>query len=131
MDPKIGAPLGSIRDGLIDILLGKEPDRPLRTIGSDFAKVYVEDGLESAKSFHRRAEETKATDYLMLLPLLRPQELTEPKLSCGDYPKSAAASRTGLRPRSHIRRPDSDRVFSPALDPGSPPGDAPLSLQAP
>ena len=57
------APMGALRDGLIDILKGQEPDPPLRPMGYDFAKVYFDEGLESAKSFYRQAEETQASAY--------------------------------------------------------------------
>jgi CubicO group peptidase (beta-lactamase class C family) len=56
-------PMGMLRDGVIGILQGEEPDRPLRPIGSDFAKVYFEEGLESAKSFYQQAAENRATEY--------------------------------------------------------------------
>ena len=58
------SPVRMLRDSLIGILQGEEPDRPLRPIGYDFAKVYFEEGLESAKSFYRQAAETQATEYL-------------------------------------------------------------------
>jgi tetratricopeptide (TPR) repeat protein len=56
-------PMLMLRDAMIEILQGEEPDRPRRPVGNDFAKIYYGEGLESAVAFYRRAEEEQADDY--------------------------------------------------------------------
>jgi CubicO group peptidase (beta-lactamase class C family) len=56
-------PMGILRDGLFDILTGREPERPLRPIGYDFAAVYLERGIEAGAAFYRRAATERADDY--------------------------------------------------------------------
>jgi len=58
------APLGSIRDGVLDILLGYEPAPPRQQIGMAFAKVYAHEGFDAAKEFYRRAEAEEADNYV-------------------------------------------------------------------
>jgi len=57
------APMGSIRDGVLDILLGYEPTMPQQQVGMAFAKVYAEQGLDAAKVLYRRLEAEAADEY--------------------------------------------------------------------
>jgi CubicO group peptidase (beta-lactamase class C family) len=58
------APLGPIRDGVLDILLGYEPAMPRQQVGMAFARVYTEEGLDAAQAFYRRLEAEAADEYL-------------------------------------------------------------------
>jgi CubicO group peptidase (beta-lactamase class C family) len=57
-------PIGSIRDGVLDILLGYEPTMPKQQVGMVFAKMYTEEGLEAAKDLYRRLEAEAAEEYI-------------------------------------------------------------------
>lgn len=57
------APMRMLHDDILGILLGEEVDLPLRPIRADFAKVYLEEGLEKAKAFYREAEQSRANEY--------------------------------------------------------------------
>jgi CubicO group peptidase (beta-lactamase class C family) len=57
-------PMGSIRDGVLDILLGFEPTMPKPPVGMAFATVYVEKGLEAAKAFYRELEAEASDRYV-------------------------------------------------------------------
>ena len=58
------SPMGQLRDGLSAILLGNEPDKPLRPIGYDFVRVYFEQGLDEAKAYYRQAAEERQSELL-------------------------------------------------------------------
>jgi CubicO group peptidase (beta-lactamase class C family) len=58
------APLGSISDGVLDILLGYEPTKPRQQIGLVFARVYAEEGLDSAKALYQRLEAEAADEHI-------------------------------------------------------------------
>ncbi|UCG86191.1 MAG: serine hydrolase [Gemmatimonadota bacterium] len=57
------APTWTIRDGVLDILLGYEPTMPKRHLGMAFAKEYVEQGIDAAKALYRRIEAEAADEY--------------------------------------------------------------------
>ena len=57
------APLGAIRDGVLDILLGYVPEIPRQQIGMAFARVYADRGLDAAKEFYNQARTEESDDY--------------------------------------------------------------------
>ncbi len=56
-------PTADIRDGVLDIALGYEPELPKRLAAMAFAKTYFEDGLEAAKARYRELQATAADEY--------------------------------------------------------------------
>ncbi len=57
-------PMGSIRDGVLDILLGYEPAMPRQSVGMAFARAYVEQGLEPATALYRELEAEARDQYV-------------------------------------------------------------------
>ncbi len=57
------APMGLLRDGLLDILEGIEPPTPLRPIRYDFAMAHSQGGIEAAIEFYRNAVAERSEDY--------------------------------------------------------------------
>jgi CubicO group peptidase (beta-lactamase class C family) len=57
-------PMGSIRDGVLDILLGYEPAMPRQSVGMVFARAYVEQGLEAAKALYHELEAKARDQYV-------------------------------------------------------------------
>lgn len=57
-------PMGSIRDGVLDILLGYEPALPKQPVGMAFARTYVEQGFEAAKALYHELEAEAQDQYL-------------------------------------------------------------------
>jgi CubicO group peptidase (beta-lactamase class C family) len=58
------APVGEIRDGVLDILLGHEPAVVRQPVASPFARTLVKDGLEAAKRQYRRLQAEAADEYV-------------------------------------------------------------------
>jgi CubicO group peptidase (beta-lactamase class C family) len=58
------SPVSTIARGLLDIVLGYEPELPKPGIGFDFAEVYLRDGLDAATTFYRAAENEQADRYI-------------------------------------------------------------------
>jgi len=46
-------PMSGIRNGIIDIVLGREPTAPPPSVGFDFARTLVDQGLDAAKARYR------------------------------------------------------------------------------
>ncbi len=56
-------PAADIKNGVLDILLGYEPELPKRLAAMAFAKTFFEDGLEAAKTRYRDLQATAADEY--------------------------------------------------------------------
>ena len=56
-------PVESIVEGVLDILLGHEPQAPKPSIVDEFVSVYLEKGLEAAKAHYRKLEKEAADEY--------------------------------------------------------------------
>jgi CubicO group peptidase (beta-lactamase class C family) len=57
-------PMGELYKGVLDIVLGHEPEMPKRWIALAFAQAYFSDGLEPAKTRYRELESTAGDEYL-------------------------------------------------------------------
>lgn len=56
-------PMGSIRNGVLDILLGYEPKVPKKSIAFAFVEVYERDGLEAAKAYYQKLSSAAKDEY--------------------------------------------------------------------
>jgi len=56
-------PMGEIRDAVLDIALGYEPEMPRQSSALAFARVYLNNGLEAAKAHYRELESTAGNEY--------------------------------------------------------------------
>ena len=57
------APMGEIRNGVLDILLGEAPSDPRPSIALAFGEAYGAEGPDAAKALYRRIESEAASDY--------------------------------------------------------------------
>lgn len=56
-------PMGSIRNGVLDILLGHEPEIPKKSIAFTFVEVYQRDGLDAAKAYYQKLRSEAEDEY--------------------------------------------------------------------
>ena len=56
-------PAGTIRVGVLDIVLGLEPEVALRSMAYPFAKVYGAEGIEAAKAYYAHLVETAGESH--------------------------------------------------------------------
>jgi len=56
-------PMGSIRNGVLDILLGHEPKVPKKSIAFAFVEVYLRDGLDAAKVYYQKLNSELKDEY--------------------------------------------------------------------
>jgi CubicO group peptidase (beta-lactamase class C family) len=56
-------PMGAIRNGVLDILLGFEPAMPAQPIAVPFAETYLNEGMEAAQSLYQQLKKESPEDY--------------------------------------------------------------------
>jgi len=56
-------PMAELSKGLLDVVLGYQPEMPRRWIALTFAETYLSGGLEAAKSRYRELRTSAANDY--------------------------------------------------------------------